>query len=448
MPDKFYWTCGCGRWTWITRASCIGCDARPPKWVSGVRRKQQQQPPQEQEQGDPRPTPEAPPRTQAHAADGSTPTGSLPLGAGVPQPAGGRRQARARKRAETLASAGTRDLPGDSAKRGAPAIPVPDDVETMDDAEECQHEDGITLATRLASAKDCVLQLETMGAAAQGIFPDCVERLAEARQHCDTLQRERPASRPVRWRLVEAERLAKNKAAAVEKAAAELHDLEQQLEDVEAKAAERRLGLARVEVERKQAEDAVAAVRDEIAQEVSPQRSDPDGRAAQLMESTAAVAQGIAQQVAVLPAALASNKAEAALVAIQVQTDALLAAVLQAQAGNPPVVGSRPSVGMASPGAAQHSRPASAEEEAAATQRDGEATPTAQEPTPAEATRRPTTRGPRSSLSTPPRRRTSVSLSRSAGHEGAPEASPHPGGFTPSGTLSDWIRPRPGAQQG
>ena len=209
---------------------------------------------------------------------------------------------------------------------------VPDDDELMVDSADDQHDDegSADLATRLASAKDCVQQLESMGEAAWRAFPDFVERLAEAKGRRDLFQRERRASRPVRWRLVEAERLAKGKAAAVDKASAELDDLQLQLERLQGRVAEQRLALARAKLEREQAEEAVAAVRDEIAREASPQGAEPGQRTAMLINSAVAVAKGIAQQVAALPAAFAANNAEAAMVAIQVQTDALLhmAAVL------------------------------------------------------------------------------------------------------------------------
>ena len=216
----------------------------------------------------------------------------------------------------------------------------------MGESEEEQATADEAPADRLALAKDCVAQLESVGAAARSSFPDFEERLTEARRNRDILQRERRDARPVRWRLVEAERVAKTKATAAEKARAGLHDLLQQLESVQAKAAEQRLSLARAEQEHKQAEEAVTAVRTEIAREAAPLYPGLEQRAAQILECTAAVAQGIALQVAGLPAALANNNATAALVAIQVQTDALMAAVMQARA---PIIPEGVAAGAAEP---------------------------------------------------------------------------------------------------
>ena len=509
MGSELYWVCRCGAWTWASKGSCVGCDARPPKWVPGTRRPERkgqegagQRPPRkERSEERPRQPPAAPPRPPALAADGSGPTAALPLGAWVRQPAGGRRQAKARQRAASLAASGARSSGDDNEERPPSTTTVPDIDDLMADSGDSQHDDegGTDPATRLASAKDCVLQLESMGEAARKAFPDFVERLAEARNHRDILLRERRAARPVRWRLVEAERLAKGKATAVDKTSAGLDELQLQLEKLQCRVAEQQLMLARSKREREQAEEAVAAVRNEIAREASPQRPEAGQRAASLAESAAAVARGIAQQVAALPTALATNNAEAALVAIQVQTDALLAAVLQAgeqgatvappgtsggdappaaAAGMPDGAPSTPPTRQANYGNAKGTGvPGTAG--AAATPQDLGATPNGNEAPPCEAapeanygnakgTGVPGTAGaaatPQDLGATPngheappceaapgPTGMRSRSRSRSVGHDGSePEGPLRPNGVSPGQrTLSAWVRrdrpPRSGA---
>jgi len=471
MGDQLYWVCGCGAWTWASKGSCVGCDARPPRWVSSARQQKRQPQPQRQQEhhaprrgrssGRTRQAPAAPPRASALAADGSAPTTAMPLGAWVQQPAGGRRQAKARRQAAELAASGARSSDDDKEVCAPSTTTAPDDDELMVDSGDDQHDDesGADLATRLASAKDCVQQLEAMGENARKAFPDFVERLAEARKHRDLLQRERRAARPVRWRLVEAERLAKSKATAVDKASAELDELQLQLEKLQGRVAEQRLALERAKLEREQAEEAVAAVRDEIAREASPQRPEPGQRAAMLIESAATVAKGIAQQVAALPAALAANNAEAALVAIQVQTDALLAAVLQA--GEPGAAAAPPGPpGGDSPSAASAGAPAGAPatpptrppDGAAGTPRDDGATPPGHWPRPGETPQSHT--GRRATRTSPMRRSLSFSRSRSGGYddESEPEEAPRPRGLSPGQrTLTGWVRrprsPQSGASQ-
>ena len=167
----------------------------------------------------------------------------------------------------------------------------------MGDSGDDQHDGGSNadLATRLAAARDCVQQLEAVGESARKAFPDFIQRLAEARKHRDLLQRERRAARPVRWCLVEAERLAKGKTTAVDKASAELDELQLQFEKLQCRVDEQQLTLVRTKLERERAEESVAAVRDEIAREASPQRPEPGQRAALLIENAANVSKGIAQ---------------------------------------------------------------------------------------------------------------------------------------------------------
>ena len=84
-----------------------------------------------------------------------------------------------------------------------------------------------------------------MGPAARAALPDFDGRLADARGRRDQLLRERRASRPVRWRLVEAEHDVNTKTAAAEKVRGELDDLLEQRSALEERIEERRLALAR-----------------------------------------------------------------------------------------------------------------------------------------------------------------------------------------------------------
>ena len=82
--------------------------------------------------------------------------------------------------------------------------------------------DGIepTQQQQLELAKKRVSELEAIGDAARDAIPDFNKLLRDANDKRDRLQRARKASRPVHWRLVEAQGQSKTKAAAFDRATA------------------------------------------------------------------------------------------------------------------------------------------------------------------------------------------------------------------------------------
>ena len=87
--NGLYWTCSCGRWSWISKKSCVGCGAPPPSWVLDARAS----------------TTAAAGNGAARSANGEQPTLSVAVADYVTQPKGKRQQAKARGVATATAAA-------------------------------------------------------------------------------------------------------------------------------------------------------------------------------------------------------------------------------------------------------------------------------------------------------------------------------------------------------
>ena len=179
-------------------------------------------------------------------------------------------------------------------------------------------EEGPALLQQLESARRKVSELEAIGDAAREEIPGFEGVLDAAREKRDQLQRERKASRPVHWRLVEAQRQAKTKAEALDKSQKKLDHLRQEHDKIQANIATQETELVKAQLALTEADSAVAAIYQEFAAETKPAA---DGT----LKATVAAAEGLAKQVDALPAALQSSNAEAAVIAIQKQIFSLLA---------------------------------------------------------------------------------------------------------------------------
>ena len=281
---RTYWYCPCGRWTWASKSSCIGCKSPPPSWV---------------QQRLLAAHPVAPTNAEEQSPNAS---GS---GAWVSQPRNKRQQSKARAQATAAAERSA----GDDAQ--------------MDDVVDISgDEDEQPVTNDLESVRKRVSALEAVDAAARDSIPGFDEILEAARNERDELQRSRRAARPVHWRLVEAQAQAKSKGEAVAQAQTRLAALQQEQEKLSTSIAITKQDLLRAKDMLTAADEAVADIYKEIASE---SRHAPDLSSSAATSHAVQAAQGIATQLGALPAALVSGNAESAVVAIQQQVAALVA---------------------------------------------------------------------------------------------------------------------------
>ena len=166
--------------------------------------------------------------------------------------------------------------------------------------------------------------MEAVGEAAKAAIPNYAEALDSARANRDQLQRERKASRPVRWRLVEAQGSAKSKADHLDKAHKKMDALQAQHDELQGKVAEQKLEIARANQALLEADSAVAKILEEIADE---SRAVADTQPVRTTQQVMGAVEGLAMQVQALPSAMAARNAEAAISAIQQQIAALLSSL-------------------------------------------------------------------------------------------------------------------------
>ena len=285
QKNDLYWVCKCSSWTWASKPQCHGCGKAAPSWS------QQRKAVATSENG----VGDNVPRS----ANGENPARDAPLQSWVVLPKGRRKQRRARKEA-TLAA--------DQVEPRVEEVVLCED-EKMDDTA------SPSVPQQLEAARKKLAEFEAIGESAREAIPGFDVLLGAAREQRDQLQRDRKASRPVQWRLVEAQRSAKAKADAVERTQKQLFSLRKEADTIQEKLAEQESELARFRVALSEADGAVAAIFGEIAAEAKPEK-DAIPRASDCAVATAA---GLALQVNALPAAIASSNGEAAFLAIQQQ---------------------------------------------------------------------------------------------------------------------------------
>ena len=282
MPsNKLYWTCDCGRWSWEYKSSCVGCGAPPPPWIVEHR--------------------------QAKKASNSAGDvhADRPAQAASPKPRaqnnrGLRQQVPVRAQPETS---------------GAP-------IESDSDCVEVEGmEVDSSLPRSVDEAERKVRQFEEVGVSVRAAIPDFDALLAAARAERDELVRQKRAQRPIQWRLVDAEKHARAKAALAQKHRNALEQLQGQQDAIIAKIGETEMEIQKAFIEQTQADAAVAAIHAEIA-----------AGCAQPVGDLRAVADGLVSQVDALPAAFTAGNGPTAVAAVMRQVQAL---VSQACASSP-----------------------------------------------------------------------------------------------------------------
>ena len=298
MPrNGAYWVCQCGEWTWATKQTCKrkGCAGVPPEWV-------QQRP-------------------EAKSANGTHPTTEASLAEWITQPKGRRQQAKARGQATAAAAADSEQTAKPPAAMEIDEMVV--DVEA-DAAEATAAAD--TLESRLQDAEQAVKELEAVGPAAKAGLHGFAEHLSTAVARAEDLrmqlQSERKAAKPLHWQLVEVQGKLKSKKAAHEKGKAAQTKLHKEKEDLEARTAENLVDVEDAAQAVQLAEAAVAAVQAEIAKAVPP-TDRAGGQAPKQGTDLTSTAQGMAEQLAAFPNAVAAGDAEAAFGVLQEQMAAL-----------------------------------------------------------------------------------------------------------------------------
>ena len=278
-----YWSCSCGRWTWASKSHCIGCKSPPPAWVQERR---------------------------ASTCHEATPGSGADDDGWVSAPRSKRGQAKARAAAAKVGADGTEQSP----------ISVVSDGEPMDE-HDAEFDDGTAPVTeRLESAQGRVRELEAIGSHARAVIPDFDALLASAVHDRDQLLQEKKQQRPIQWRLVQAERLAKTKATQARKCSDALDGLRADLEALQCKLSEKELELQKLRHEQSSADAALAAVHSEIAAGCAR----PPVQVHSVHSDVLQVASGLSQQIHALPTAVRAGNGDAALEAVQKQLHSLL----------------------------------------------------------------------------------------------------------------------------
>jgi len=302
---RAYWTCACGGWTWAhtSTIACHKCGKHPTKaatqWVGASAAKWQAASCGKVAAAWAAAKPGNVGGHAPRSGNGDKPTASAPLQEWVVQPRGRKQQRSARREAAAT---------GDQVE----PINVDDDMEVAEEP---------SILQQLEAARKRVAEFEAVGDAAREAIPGFDVLLEAARAKRDQLQKDRKATRPVHWRLVEAQRLAKAKGDALDRAHKRVSTLREQHDQILAKITEDELEIIKAKQALIDADNAVAKILGELAEEAKP-ATEPVSRAA---DATVAAAEGLAQQLAALPAALAAKNAEAAVAAIQLQFIALVA---------------------------------------------------------------------------------------------------------------------------
>ena len=308
MPSrKLYWVCECGRWSWEDKPACVGCQAKPPLWITQRRSGQTS-------------------KGSAISANGTQPAEATDLHDWIRQPNGRRKQAKARG-AAAAAAMGTG---GDGSSGGggtigeSPAADASGAADGHNDADVIEVDDeigndDIPLADRLRESERKVSELESLGSAGRAAIPDFDNFLEAARVQRDDLLRERRAGRPTCWRLVEAEKKEKDRANGVDRVTQDLAALVAERAKVAQSIAAKESELAKAEAALRDAQGAVASVRSEIARAVDLDTS----RAGAVPADLNGALHGLLLQIAALPAAFAKNNACDALQAVSTQAQAV-----------------------------------------------------------------------------------------------------------------------------
>ena len=266
-----YWYCSCGRWSWVSKPACVGCQAAPPSWVTELRACS----------------------SGPRSADGNLPRDGLPLEEFVQQPKGKRAQAKARGRSK-----------GAEVGSAAPPAGVVPDASALveDEVMEVEGEEP-PLGERLDAARAEVRELEAVSDAVRARWPGFDLALDAVRAECEQLQRARRAARPVRWRLVEAQGRAQAKAAEVAVAESHVAQLRNELGKLEICIAEATSALEAARAAQVTTDEAVAAIFVEITNETT------SARANQAPDATVSLqyAEGLAAQLGALVPTSASG---------------------------------------------------------------------------------------------------------------------------------------------